>query len=176
MNHKNVLKLHQIRENQQYIFLIMDLMEGRTLKDLIIQRYIENKFFTDLECSLIIKGILDGLNYLEKKGISHRDIKPDNIMFRYKNDFSSVTIGDFGLSTVNDYDSENKEGGTPIFMAPEQIIKKAESSDIWAVGIIVFILSSGGSHPIYRVGMSYDKYITQLKNRVNFEFNNGFPM
>ena len=65
MNHKNVLKLNYIKENMNYIFLIMDLMQGGSLKDLIVERYIsKERFFNEEEIALIIKNILEGLKYL----------------------------------------------------------------------------------------------------------------
>ena len=56
----------------------MELLEGGTLKDFIIERYNDKKDYLMLEeeCSLIVKGIFEGLNYLHSLNIIHRDIKP----------------------------------------------------------------------------------------------------
>ena len=74
----------------------MELIEGGSLKDLIIKRYLDNNkyLFRDSECALIMKGIFEALNYLHKKNIIHRDIKPENILFKNKNDLSSVILCD----------------------------------------------------------------------------------
>jgi serine/threonine protein kinase len=59
----------------------MELLEGGTLKDLIIERYNDSKDYLLLEeeCAIIIKGILEGLNYLHSLNIIHRDIKPGKL-------------------------------------------------------------------------------------------------
>lgn len=76
-NHKNILKLYSVLENNDYLFIKMELIEGGTLKELIIEKYYSNKpFFKESECSLIIKNILEGLDYIHSKKIMHRDIKP----------------------------------------------------------------------------------------------------
>jgi len=76
-NHPNILKLYDVKENNDYLFIIMELIEGGTLKDLIYHKYYNEKnFFTELECSTIIKKILEGLDYIHTKKIMHRDIKP----------------------------------------------------------------------------------------------------
>lgn len=86
------MKLHEVIETRQYLFLFMDLIEGGSLKEFIIERYInciEGKahyFMTDAEIATIMKGIFEGLHYMHKNSIAHRDLKPENIMFRDKSD------------------------------------------------------------------------------------------
>ena len=151
-------------------------MEGGSLKELIINKYRKNNF-TDLECSLIIKNILEGLNYLQSLNIIHRDIKPDNIMFRYKNDLNSLTICDFGFSKILDHEAELNECGTLIFMAPEQFkTLTGFSGDSWACGFIMYILCAGGLHPIYRNNMDSEDYLKQLKAMTQWSFPDDFPM
>lgn len=83
-NHKNILNLEAVKENDEYLFLVMELVEGGTLKDLIIDKYYSDKeFFQDSECSLIMKNILEGLYYIHTKKIIHRDIKPGIFSFIY---------------------------------------------------------------------------------------------
>lgn len=77
-NHPNLAKLFYAKENANFIFLVMELLEGGTLKEFIIDRYNDDNDFLLLEeeCSSIIKGIFEGLNYLHSLNIIHRDIKP----------------------------------------------------------------------------------------------------
>ena len=85
-NHR-ILKIYKVLETSNYFFIFMELLEGGSLKDLILRRYINNNInylFKESECSLIMKGVLEALNYLHKNKIIHRDIKPENIMFKKK--------------------------------------------------------------------------------------------
>ena len=63
-----------MRESEQYILLIMELIEGGTLKDLIESK--KGKGFADDEASSIMKSILSAVRYMHDKGFIHRDIKP----------------------------------------------------------------------------------------------------
>jgi serine/threonine protein kinase len=76
--HSNIVQFLRSLENEDYLILVMELMEGGSLKDLIIERYSKegNSFFNEEECSLIIKGIVQGIDYLHEKKMIHRDIKP----------------------------------------------------------------------------------------------------
>lgn len=71
-----------------------------------------------------------------------------------KDDFSTIKIADFGLSAKYDHVSFttlDQHCGTLIFMAPEVALKKeySKSVDIWSIGIIMYMLLTGGSHPLY---------------------------
>ena len=100
LDNPRIMKIYDILDNRHYFFIFMELIEGGNLKDLIIKRYLDNNtyLFRDSECSQIMKGILEALNYLHKKNIIHRDIKPENILFKNKDDLSSVILCDFGLA------------------------------------------------------------------------------
>jgi serine/threonine protein kinase len=82
ISHKNIIQLFRAFENEDYLFMVMELMEGGSLQDLIEQRY-RNKdlqFFNEEEISLIMKGIIEGLEYMHLKNMFHRDIKPGIIV------------------------------------------------------------------------------------------------
>lgn len=179
IDHPNVLKLYEVLDNNEYKFMFMELIEGGSLKDLIIHRYTkkENYLFQDSECALIMKGILNGVDYLHSMNIMHRDIKPENIMFKDLNDLTSLKIADFGLATVIK-DKENFKCGTVIYMAPEIIDKKYydQSIDIWACGYLLYILCSGGKHPIFINNMGIDNYINELKKQEEWTFTSSFSL
>jgi serine/threonine protein kinase len=153
----------------------MELMKGGSLKNFIIERYLNNFTLRDSDCSIILKNILEGLNHLHSQNIIHRDIKPDNILLKDKNDISSVKISDFGLSTIIQENQENQDCGTLIYMSPE-LHKTSENSDLWACGFILYILASGGLHPIYRNGMSLNTYMDNLTNIKEWSFPDTFPL
>ncbi len=76
-DHKNILKLYTVKENFEYLFLVMELVEGGNLKEIIEEKYYsKDPYFNDSECALIMKNIFEGLYYIHSKKIIHRDIKP----------------------------------------------------------------------------------------------------
>ena len=111
-----------------------------------------------------MKCILWAVAYIHSLGIVHRDLKPgknnqiwffsDNILIGDINDFTSIKIADFGLSAKYEhtsFTSLDQHCGTLIFMAPEVALKKeySKSVDIWSTGIILYMLLTGGSHPLF---------------------------
>ena len=168
LDNPRIMKIYDILDNNDYFFIFMELIEGGNLKDLIIKRYLDKNvyLFRDSECSQIMKGILEALNYLHKKNIIHRDIKPENILFKNKDDLSSVILCDFGLAyQMNEYENSTTGlCGTTIYMAPEVLLKKNYDYlvDSFSAGIVLYILCSGGMHPFYCRGCQQKEYIDKL--------------
>ena len=87
MNHENIVKLYEVFESSQSIYLVMDFLEGGTLYDKTNVKY---KFHIE-ETRKIIRGLIKGLAHMHKRSINlfyynldimHRDLKPENIIFR----------------------------------------------------------------------------------------------
>lgn len=92
--------------------------------------------------------LLRTLAELHEKGIVHRDLKPENIILSKPDDPTSVKIVDFGLAckVKGKYYGITKPAGTPGYLPPEALVHKANygmPSDIWAVGVITYILLCG---------------------------------
>ena len=183
LDNPRIMKIYNILDNNHYFFIFMELIEGGNLKDLIIKRYLDNNkyLFRDSECSLIMKGIFEALNYLHKKNIIHRDIKPENILFKNKDDLSSVILCDFGLAYhLNEYEkSISGFCGTTIYMAPEILLKRNYDSliDSFSAGIVLYILCSGGMHPFYTNDISSKEYIKKnLEQKFLCKFSTEMPL
>lgn len=91
------------------------------------------------------------------------------------NDFSTIKIGDFGLSAKYDHVSFrtlDQHCGTLIFMAPEVALKKeySRSVDIWSTGIIMYMLLTGGSHPLFSSKDNAETYKVKLNKVTQLQF------
>lgn len=78
LDHKNLMKLYEVYESQNSIYVSVELLEGGQLYDKIKNKH---KFSMD-ETKIVMKGIMQGLDAMHEKNIMHRDLKPENILFR----------------------------------------------------------------------------------------------
>ena len=144
-DHPNIIKLYDIYEDNKFIYLIMEECSGGEFFDSLAKRAKEKKMYTEKECARIFKQILEAVNYLHAHGVCHRDLKPENILFSNVADDSCLKLIDFGLSKVIDGDQNLKGAvGTTFYMAPEVITGNYnEKCDIWACGVILYIMLCG---------------------------------
>lgn len=96
---------------------------------------------------------MDAVAYIHERGIIHRDLKLANVLIDEEDDLRSIKIIDFGFGNCQKLSNASYDDhvGTLKYMAPE-VAGKAEytkSVDIWAIGIIMHIILSGGVHPLY---------------------------
>ena len=171
LNHDKILKFHDVINTENYLFIFTDLCEGGSLKDFIISRYNskDDIFIKDSECSIIIRNLLQGIEYLSQNGVIHRDLKPENIMFKNINDLNSLVICDLGIAgELKDiFSYMDDKCGTLTFMAPEILMDRQYDNlvDIWSAGIIMYILESGGCHPLLDKPKTKKRYIEDIKSK-----------
>ena len=117
INHPNICTIHDINEYNGQHFIVMELMEGETLREIMDRR----GSLPESEVIDIAIKICEALRPVHEKGIAHRDIKPENILVRKDGE---VKLSDFGLARDT---SDNKKLtvtgqvlGTPAYMSPEQ--------------------------------------------------------
>lgn len=91
------MRLYGVYESQNSIYVQVELLQGGQLYDKIQQKH----KFTPTQIKTVMKGLLEGLEYMHDKRIMHRDLKPENIILREENDYDCV-IADFGLATHAD--------------------------------------------------------------------------
>ncbi|CAG9313730.1 unnamed protein product [Blepharisma stoltei] len=171
LNHENIVKFIDVKHTDNYIYIEMELLKGGTLTQLI-----ENRRLSEEEAATVMKGIFRAVAYLHDRKVLHRDLKPDNIMFRDPYDLSSVKVADFGLSTKYTLVEQlHSMDGTMLYMAPEQVLEQhySEPVDIWSCGIILYNLVAG-KHPYFEEGDDKNTIIWKLKN-IHWEYPNGFP-
>lgn len=131
---KGVLTKANGESREGVVYLTLELATGGELFDFIAQ----SGSFSEPVARYYFHQIIEALEYLHNKGISHRDMKPDNIML---DDEFNVKIADFGFSSKSASNQSFK--GTRSYMAPEILIGAkyyGSMVDIFAVGIILFIM------------------------------------
>ncbi|WPK26557.1 hypothetical protein PUMCH_003915 [Australozyma saopauloensis] len=150
LDHPNIVRLKSFYEDVENYYLVMELVPGGDLMDFVAA----NGAIGEDATQVITKQILDGIAYVHKLGISHRDLKPDNILIK-QDDPIIVKITDFGLAKISDNATFMKTFcGTLAYVAPEIITGKQELTqqpvdpannysnlvDIWSLGCLVYVL------------------------------------
>jgi serine/threonine-protein kinase len=125
-------------------YVVMDLVAGESLRSLL-----DRGRLPAWRALGIMRQVLSGLAHAHSHGITHRDIKPDNIMVDSAGSFGDqVRILDFGLAKLREGTSGLTTGfvvGTPSYMAPEQTLALAvdERTDVYACGVVLFEMLTG---------------------------------
>ena len=129
-------------ENQQTIFIVMEVLTGGDLFT-----YLEERSFVVSEdrAKVIAHQIATALYYLHSFGVAHRDLKPENILMEDKSDDSDLKIVDFGLSKIiGPSETSLDPFGTLSYVAPEVLLQKpyGKEVDLWSLGIIIYLCLS----------------------------------
>jgi tRNA A-37 threonylcarbamoyl transferase component Bud32 len=148
LSHPNICTIHQVGQSGEDFYVVMELVEGRSLSDLI-----SNTGLTMETVTRYGTQIADALAHAHDRGIVHRDLKGSNVMVTPE---GRVKVLDFGLATrlerqeISDltisYSSlESKMVGTLPYMAPEVLKgQKADHlSDVWALGVLLYEAAAG---------------------------------
>ena len=141
--HPNIIKLYDIYENENYIYIIMEYCSGGDLLS-----YFEHYQYqlTETKICEIIHKLSMAIYFLHSYGIIHRDLKPENILMTDLTLHADIKLLDFGLSKIIGNDEKCSEPyGTLSFVAPEVLESKPydKSVDLWSIGIITFLLLCG---------------------------------
>jgi serine/threonine protein kinase/Flp pilus assembly protein TadD len=144
LNHPNILHVHEINEHEGTLFLVMEFIEGATLKSIISDQQSGKGVGIDKAIDWVLQTA-EGLRAAHKKGIIHRDVKPENIMLTNDN---RVKIMDFGLAKLKSGSGLTKAGtslGTLGYMSPEQAQGEGvdHRSDIWSLGVVFYEMLTG---------------------------------
>ena len=141
--HPNIIKLYNVYDSFNYIYIVMEHCSGGDLFS-----YIERRHFKipEIKVCEIVHKISMALYYLHSHGIIHRDLKPENILMTDNTDYADVKLLDFGLSKITGpNDLSNEPYGTLSYVAPEVLreIPYDKKVDIWSLGITTYFLLCG---------------------------------
>jgi len=140
LDHPNICPIYEVDEEDGEMFLTMAFIEGRSLKDRIVEGPLPL-----IEVLAMAVQISEGLKAAHEKGVVHRDIKPANIMLGRE---GQVRIADFGLASLEsgaDLTRPQTVLGTPAYMSPEQARgeKTDMRTDIWSFGCSLYEMTTG---------------------------------
>lgn len=136
LEHPNIISIYRVGKTGRVIYFVMKYIRGGSLSKVLGER----KKLTPPEIRKLLLEVGSALGYAHTRGIVHRDIKPDNIMF---DEFGACVVTDFGIAKAGSSSRLTGTGmsiGTPHYMSPEQA--RAQSidgrSDLYSLGVVAF--------------------------------------
>lgn len=140
LEHPSIVPVYDVGEEEGQPYFVMRYMSGGSLAT-----EIEKGRFSLQDAARVVEKIAQGLAYAHKKGVVHRDLKPDNILF---DNTGAPFISDFGVAKLTESTSSLTGSGvigTPAYMSPEQAqgLEIDGRSDVYGLGVIIYQMLSG---------------------------------
>ncbi|KAL8231673.1 hypothetical protein R6Q57_001451 [Mikania cordata] len=141
--HENVVQFYNAFEDDSYVYIAMELCEGGELLDRILSK--KDSRYTEKDAAIVVRQMLKVAAQCHLHGLVHRDMKPENFLFKSPKVDSHLKATDFGLS---DFIRPGKKFtdivGSAYYVAPEVLRRKSgPESDVWSIGVITYILLCG---------------------------------
>jgi serine/threonine protein kinase len=141
--HPSIIGLHEVFENTDYFYIIMEYCSGGDLFT-----YIEKRGFRlpEPRAFQIIHQLCCAAYYVHSYGIAHRDLKPENILMTNDSEEAEIKVLDFGLSKIiGPNESCTEPYGTLCYVAPEVLLEHpyTKAVDMWSIGVITYLLIAG---------------------------------
>ncbi|CAL9079509.1 unnamed protein product [Musa textilis] len=147
MGHNNLVHFYDAYEDNENVYIIMELCEGGELLDRILSR---GGTYSENDAKAVMLQILNVVAFCHLQGVVHRDLKPENFLFTSKDENSQLKAIDFGLSDFVKPDERlNDIVGSAYYVAPEVLHRSySTEADVWSIGVIAYILLCG-SRPFW---------------------------
>jgi len=158
ISHPAVVSVRGVYVTDYELNIVMQLVEGGDLFDRLVQL----TSFSEDDARGMMTNLLSALAYLHDRGIAHRDVKPENILLRTKDDNTDVLLTDFGLAKFTAVGPQACQTfcGTPQYLAPEVLAKQPDgadaanlsddtlrydgaAADTWSAGVVLYVCLSG---------------------------------
>jgi len=140
LSHPNVVQVYDQGSDGDLLYLAMEHLRGRTLRDVLVERGV----LTPREALTVLDPVLDALAAAHRNGIVHRDVKPENVILT---DDGRVKVADFGLARAATATTSTSGVlmGTVAYLAPELMLRGVADarSDVYAAGIMLFEMLTG---------------------------------
>lgn len=141
LNHPHIVKLYDVLQTQNHIYLVLELVTGGELFDKILSA----KKFDEDTARRFFQQMVVALHFCHKNGVAHRDLKPENLLV---DDKDNIKVTDFGLANLQKTPDKmlHTVCGTPNYVAPEVLKEQGYNgifADVWSCGIILFVMLAG---------------------------------
>jgi len=139
-DHENIVQIHEVFEDSKYLFIVMEKLVGGELYDYLQK----NRPLAESKAAEVFAQMVNAIYYCHSLNIVHCDIKPENFVFKTKEQ-SVMKCIDFGMSKISRWRKYfNRMNGTPYYVSPEVLKGQYnEGSDMWSLGVCLFILIYG---------------------------------
>jgi len=145
--HNNLVQFYDAFEDEDNVYIVMELCKGGELLDRILAR---GGKYSEEDAKVVMVQILSVVSFCHLQGVVHRDLKPENFLFSSKDENSPLKVIDFGLSDFVKPDERlNDIVGSAYYVAPEVLHRSyGTEADMWSIGVIAYILLCG-SRPFW---------------------------
>lgn len=161
--HSNIVEMYEVYEDDDYVYLVMELLAGGELFASITQR----GRYTEKDAANLALSMLAALACCHRLNLTHRDVKPENFVFlKPDGNAAELKLTDFGISHYSEDPSALCKTlcGTPLYVAPEVVLRQpyGPEADIWSLGVIVYVMLVG--YPPFD-----DLDIVELVKKIKFQ-------
>ena len=150
LQHQNVISMKEYYEENNKVYLVTELLSGGELLPAVADLI----GYSEGHARVCFSQILKGISYLHSQGVTHRDIKSDNILLAGSQDLNQIKIIDFGVANLKTANHPmTTHVGSPLYTAPEMLSHRLDATytcavDLWSAGVLLFFLL-GGRPPFY---------------------------
>ncbi|CAA7390479.1 unnamed protein product [Spirodela intermedia] len=138
--HPHIVGLRDVYEDDESLHFVLDLCAGPDLFDQVAGR---GGPFLEAEAKAVMRPLMEAIAHCHRRGVAHRDIKPDNVLF---DAWGQLKLADFGSADwFGDGRPLRGVVGTPYYVAPEVLSGReyGEKVDVWSAGVILYVLLAG---------------------------------
>ncbi|ELP88364.1 calcium-dependent protein kinase, putative [Entamoeba invadens IP1] len=168
LQHENIVKFLGVYESENNTIFQIEYCEGGDL----FTRITTSGKMDEHESAFVFMQLVRGIHYLHSHNVIHRDLKPENILLKENRPYPIIKIADFGMARNELFGTT--ACGTVHYAAPEVILPKkgglrySKECDVWAIGIILYIILSG-THPF---SMDNENLLYKQIEKADFNFEN----